>query len=43
MGGVNHQPCNRQGTKYLMISTQMSRSVTAGIADLNSAMSLWKM
>lgn len=30
MGGINHQPCNRHGTRYLAISTMMSREFTAG-------------
>lgn len=30
MGGVNHQPCNRQGTKYLVLSTKLSRVFTLG-------------
>jgi hypothetical protein len=30
MGGVNHQPCNRQGTNYLVISTKLSRAFTKG-------------
>lgn len=28
MGGINHQPCNRTGTRYLVISTRLSRAFT---------------